>query len=319
MRSVLKAYSAENETFLNDIKNQYADIGFNQDEIIKLVFLLQDDHVKDIIEIDQADSDFITTKSERIKMCLEGTRAFLKHAGLYEYIINSQTSLIPITFIAYHLFHTHKSDSDLKTYFDNHETGNENYSPIRNWLIMSLLNHVFQRGSGWTPNTTGRKKILNVLRNFKNQIFPVEEIFTIYENHSLHVFHRNIKDNGESLNWYERGLIVYLLYGKPTNFRQNDIDHIHPKAILLEKGFEWANINLLGNFQYLYYRDNRSKQATEFGMWLEGLFGTDKQKLNDYLNIHFIPNNEELWYTDKFLEFLEERRLLIFNKLNQVI
>jgi len=315
MRSVLKAYSAENEKFLNEVKNNYTDIGFNQDEIIKLVFLLQDNHDKDIIEIDQTDSDFITTQGKRIKMCLEGTRTFLKHAGLYEYIIASQTSLVPLTFIAYHLFHLDRADDQIATYFDNHETGNQNFAPIRTWLLMSFLNHVFQRGNGWNPSTTGRKKILNVLRESKNLPFPVETLFATYESHSLHYFDRTLKDNWEALNWYERSLVIYLLYGKPANFRQNDIDHIHPKSVLIDKGVEWSRINLLGNFQYLYYSDNRSKQATEFGTWMTELFSDDEQKLKEYLTLHFIPEDKTLWSTDKFEEFLEARRKLIFNKL----
>ena len=319
MRSVLKAYSAENEKFLNDVKNKYTDIGFNQDEIIKLVFLLQDNHDKDIIEIDQTDSDFITTKAERIKMCLEGTRAFLKHAGLYDYITTCQPSLIPLTFIAYHLFHLNKNDNQLETYFDNHETGNEDFIPIRTWLIISLLNHVFQRGNGWNPNTTGRKKILDVMKTSKNQIFPTDAIFSVYENHSLNDFDRKLNDSWEWLNWYERSLVIFMLYGKPANFRQNDIDHIHPKSILVEKGIEWNRINLLGNFQYLFYSDNRSKQALEFGDWLNELFGIDAKKLKEYLDLHHIPNDKSLWYTEKFEEFLEARRLLIYQKIITII
>ncbi|MFA5432492.1 MAG: DUF262 domain-containing protein [Candidatus Paceibacterota bacterium] len=313
MRSVLKAYSADNEKFLNEIKDKYTDIGFNQDEIIKLIFLLQDNHSKDIIEIDQTDSDFIQTKGERIKKCLEGTRAFLKHAGIYEYVIASRPSLIPLTFITYHLFHLDTEQP--ANYFDNHETGNPNFHAIRNWYVISLLNHVFQRGNGWNPSITGRKKILDVLKLYKNSIFPTDLLYNVYRNHSLNKFDDKVNEAWEWLNWYERSLVVYLIYGKPTNFRQNDIDHIHPKSILEKKGVEWNKINILGNFQYLYYSDNRSKQDVEFGVWLNSLFGQDIEKLNEYLNIHCIPNDSSLWCTDRFDDFIESRRVMIYNKL----
>ena len=317
MRSVLKAYSADNEKFLNEIKDKYTDIGFNQDEIIKLIFLLQDNHSKDIIEIDQTDSDFIQTKGERIKKCLEGTRAFLRHAGLYEYVIASRPSLIPLTFITYHLFHLDTEQP--ANYFDNHETGNPNFHAIRNWYVISLLNHVFQRGNGWNPSITGRKKILDVIKLHKNNIFPTDLLYNVYRTHSLNKFDAKVNETWEWLNWYERSLVVYLIYGKPTNFRQNDIDHIHPKSILEKNGVEWNKINILGNFQYLYYSDNRSKQDVEFGVWLNNLFGQDIAKLNEYLNIHCIPNDSSLWHTDRFEDFVESRRVLINNRLTKQI
>lgn len=317
MRSVLKAYSAENEKFLNDIRDLYTDIGFNQDEIIKLIFLLQDNHSKDIIEIDQADSDFIQTKGERIKNCLEGTKVFLKHAGLYEYVIASRPSLIPLTFITYHLFHL---DTEQPAhYFDNHETGNSNFYVIRNWYIISLLNHVFQRGNGWNPTTTARKKILDIIKTHKNKIFPKDLLYNLYRTHSLNKFDDKVNDTWEWLNWYERSLVVYLIYGKPVNFRQNDIDHIHPKSILEKNGVEWNKINNLGNFQYLLYSDNRSKQDVEFGVWINSLFDQEISKLNEYLHIHCIPTDSTLWSTDRFDDFIESRRIIIYNKLTKQI
>ena len=140
-------------------------------------------------------------------------------------------------------------------------------------------------------------------------------LYNVYRNHSLNKFDDKVNEAWEWLNWYERSLVVYLIYGKPTNFRQNDIDHIHPKSILEKKGVEWNKINILGNFQYLYYSDNRSKQDVEFGVWLNSLFGQDIEKLNEYLNIHCIPNDSSLWCTDRFDDFIESRRVMIYNKL----
>ena len=69
----------------------------------------------------------------------------------------------------------------------------------------------------------------------------------------------------------------------------------------------------------MYFSDNRSKQAEEFGDWLKDAFGTNEKKLNEYLELHSIPVNKENWYTDKFEEFIEERRKLIFEKINKLI
>jgi hypothetical protein len=320
MRSVLKAYSIENEKFLNDVKNRYSDIGFDQDEIIKFVFLLQDNHTKEITDIDHLDSDFITLNQKRIKAALDGTSNFLVHAGLHEYFKACKPSTIPLPFIAYHLFHSKEiADDALTNYFDNSETSNPNFSPIRRWFIISILNRALQRGNGWNPNTTGRKKILEVLKHRKGGIFPTEELFELYKNHPLHEFDSKLNESWDWLNWYDRSLIIFLLYGKPANFRQNDVDHIHPKSALAEKGIEWNRINLLGNYQYLYFPDNRSKKAEEFGDWANTLFNGDEKKLNDYLELHVIPANKVNWYSDKFEEFLEERRKLIFQKLSRLV
>lgn len=317
MRSVLKAYSAENERFLNHIKDQYLDIGFNQDEIIKLIFLLQDNHSKDITDIDQSDSDFIQNSGERLKKSLEGTRRFLKHSGLYEYYVSSRPSLIPLTFITYHIFH--KDIDDPSIYFENHETTNTDYYAIKKWFLTSMLNHVFQRGNGWDPTKTGRRKILEVVKRHKNNRFPIDEIFNVYKNHSLSKFSFEMNYEWEWLNWYERSMIIYLLYGKPTNFRRNDIDHIHPKAVLLKNNVDWDKINILGNMQYLYYSDNRSKQDVEFADWITQIMGDDEEKIEEYIKMHKIPSDRLLWKSDHFDEFIEARRLLIKDGLSGIM
>jgi len=315
MRSVLKAYSVENETFLNRVKDTYQDIGFDQDEIIKLIFLFQDNARKDITDIDDKDSAFINEKGQRLMLSLDATRDFLKHAGLYDYFKAVRPSIIPLTFIAYHLFHSATSDDQLRGYFDNSETGNTNFHPMRKWLMLSYLNNVFKRGNGWVPDKTGKFKLLDKIKEYKSTAFPTEELFATYEAHSLHIFDRQLKDNWERLNWYDRRLVIYLLYGKPDTFRQNDIDHIHPKSILAEKGIDWSEINNLGNYQYLYYSDNRSKQDTEFGAWLKSALTNDVAKINHFIQMHSIPADEALWYSDRYTDFLEERRKLIYQKL----
>lgn len=314
MRSYLKAYNAENEKFLNEVKYTYEDIGFDQDEIIKFIFLLEDDHSKEISDIDQKDSDFIQNKSERIKKSLEATRVFLYEAGLYEYYKASRPSIIPLCMIAYHIFHKDISDEKVEGYFSNAETRNPDFIPIRKWLVMSLLNKTFKRGNGWDPNKTGRRKIFEVLRDHKDKSFPIDQIYDRYEEHPID-FTRAIKQDWESLNWYERNFVIYLIYRKPVSFRQNDIDHIHPKSILRQKGYEWDRINLLGNFQYLFYSDNRSKQDTELEDWFSDVFKCDKVKLNEFLKLHSIPDDSELWNTDRYEEFLEARRKIIYQKL----
>lgn len=315
MRSKLKAFSADNELFLHNSKTDFSDICFNQDSIIKLLFLLQDDHNKDLANINNQDSDFIQKYKDRINFALKGTREFLKSARLYEYFTITKPIVTPLYFIAYHLFHLDKKDEELETYFKNAEINNLDYLPIKRWLILSILNNVYRRGTGWDPSKTGIRKVLGVMKENKNNVFPTENIFSVYRSHPLE-FKSEIQDDYEWLNWYDRDLLVFLIYDRPSKFRVNDIDHIHPKSILAKKeNPNWNNINSIGNFQYLDFSTNRSKQDKEFAFWVEN----HVENIDLYLKFHLIPIDKDLWKSDNFDKFLEARKSLIYEKLKSQI
>lgn len=313
MRSKLKAFSADNERFLHEIKTEFQDICFNQDSIIKLLFLLQDDHNKDLANINHQDSDFIQTHKVRIKSALKGTREFLKCAGLYEFFNSTRPIVTPLYFIAYHLFHLNKIE--IENHFKDAEINNPDFLKIKEWLIVSILNNVYRRGTGWDPNKTGIRKVLDVLKKHKNTTFPVENIFSVYKSHPLE-FESEINDDYNWLNWYDRDLLVYLLYDRPSNFRVNDVDHIHPKSILAkQENPNWSKINSIGNFQYLDYSTNRSKQDKELYEWIEN----HVEHKEAYLSFHLIPKEAELWKSINFEAFLEARRTLIYEKIKKQI
>ena len=314
MRSKLKAFSADNEIFLHESKTEFQDICFNQDSIIKLLFLLQDDHNKDLANINKQDSDFIQNYKERIRSALKGTREFLKCAGLFEYFNSTKPIVTPLYFITYHLFHLNKTENEIENYFKNAETNNPDFLEIKKWLILSILNNVYRRGTGWDPNKTGIRKVLEVIKNNKNNTFPTENIFSVYKSHPLE-FESEIKDDYEWLNWYDRDLLVYLLYGRPSNFRVNDIDHIHPKSILAkQENPNWANkINSIGNYQYLDFSTNRSKQDKELWDWIEN----HVEHKQAYLKFHLIPTDKDLWKSINFEAFLDSRRTLIFERIQK--
>ena len=109
---------------------------------------------------------------------------------------------------------------------------------------------------------------------------------------------------------------MYVLYEKPKNFRVNDIDHIHPKSILENKNFEWNQINNYGNFQLLDFATNRgNKNDKELFTWIKDIV----ENKSDYLKMHLIPDKEELWKSENFLDFLNERQILIEEKIKQGI
>lgn len=282
--------------------------------MIKLIFILQDDHKKSLASITREDSDFIKNKQERIKEALNGTRLFLQQSNLFEFYSKERPSIIPLYFVAYFLFHTEKSNSDIRDYFKNSEINNTNFNHIYKWLYLSMLNKVFRRrGAGWTAYSTGIRKILDVVKINKNQEFPANKLFEMYHAHPLE-FSELITI--ERLNQYDFDFLMYAVYEKPKTFRKNDIDHIHPKSILLNKSIEWGKINNVGNFQLLDYSTNRgNKNDSELKDWIEKII----ENKGNYLNMHLIPTDESLWLSDNFEDFLLKRQDLLVEKLKKGI
>lgn len=311
MASKLKGFDPENEIFLHEIE-RYNDIGFGKDEVIKLIFILQDDPKKTIANITKNDSDFIKNNKNRIKCALDGTRFFLEQSNLYKFFKDEKPSIIPLYFIAYFLFYQNKNCEEIKTYFKNSDINNSNYLLIYKWIFLSNLNKIFRRrGAGWTAYSTGIRKILEVLRHYKNKNFPTDELFDMYDNHPLD-FDKNIK--AEWLDTYDFDFLMYIIYEKPKNFRKNDIDHIHPKSILYLKDYENSKINSVVNFQLLDYATNRgNKNAKELCDWIDNYVTNQK----DYLKLHLIPDDKQLWDSDRFEDFIKKRAELIVNKLEK--
>jgi len=309
MASKLKGYNPEHEKFLQVIE-EFNDIGFGKDEVIKLIFILQDDYNKTVANITKEDSDFIGSNQDRIKSALKGTKLFLEQSSLYKFYKDEKPSIIPLYFIAYFLFHTNLTNKEIENYFKNSEIDNKNYLLIYRWIFLSMLNKVFRRrGAGWTAYTTGIRKILNVLSKNKNKDFPTDELFQMYYNHPLD-FDENIKK--EYLDDYDFDFLMYIIYEKPKTFRINDIDHIHPKSILEKKGIDWNDINSVINYQLLDFSTNRgSKNDKELYDWIKN----DVKNQKEYLKMHLIPNDKKLWESDNFNNFLEERGKLIVDKL----
>lgn len=309
MASILKSFSAENEKFLYDETKEFLDIGLGQDEIIKYIFILQDNHRKELIDIEESDSDFVQKNKDRILNSLRGVKQFLKASKLYDFFIENKPSVIPLYFIGYHIFHkTSVKTQDLENYFSDVER-NEDYKSIYRWVYLSLLQKVFRRrGAGWIAYKTGIRKILGVMKNHKNGDFPVNDLFNVYISHPLY-FKDTIDEN--RLDDYDFDFLMYVIYGK--KFRKEDIDHIHPYSILIRKGFRPDEINTVLNYQLLDYSINRwDKNKKELKDWIDTLSNKE-----DYLKRHLIPDDPDLWVSNRYKQFLEERKKLIKAKLEE--
>lgn len=309
--SILKGFEWEMESFLDNIIEQYQNIGISQDEIIKLIFILQNDHKKQLVDISAADAEFTINKRVRIENSLKATEEFLHTSKLYEYFRTGNRSTIPLYFIAYNLFHKKISDDDILEYYNNFDIKNEDYIECHKWIYTSLLNGVFKsRGAGWIPYKTGVRKILEVMKEEAGNAFPRRKIYKIYREHPLNFFQPKIKE--DHLDYYDSSFIYFLIYEKQRVVRLQDEDHIHPRHILEEKDIDWEDINSIANFQLLDYGTNRGiKNGKELYDWINKYI---KDK-DFYLKRHLIPEDESLWKSENFEKFIEERKSLIVSKL----
>jgi uncharacterized protein with ParB-like and HNH nuclease domain len=314
--SILKGFSWEMEGFLKEMLEKYQDIGLTQDNLIKLIFLLQDNHNKEMASIEASDAEFAINNSERIKATIKALKDFLECSKTFDYYKEGNRSFIPLFFISYHLFHKQIDNNALMNYFNNYETNNHDYQPMKDWLYHSLINGVFRsKGVGWIPYKTGVRKLLEVIKNHKNQNFPKDELFKVYIEHPITFTTEYSSDNLDQL---DNTFVFYLMYDRTRTLRTNDIDHIMPINILEEEGFDWNLINSIKNLQLLDYGTNRgAKKGKPFKEWINNPeYVKDK---SNYIKIHLIPSDETLWEEDKFKEFIEERAKLIISKIKEYV
>jgi uncharacterized protein with ParB-like and HNH nuclease domain len=312
--SILKGFAWEMEGFLRETLESYEEIGLSQDNLIKLVFILQDNHNKEMASIDGGDADFAINNRERIICTLKALKDFLVHAKIYDYYKDGNRSFIPLFFIAYHIYHKKIDNNAVSSYFDNYDAGNVDFPKMKKWLFHSLVNGVFRsKGAGWIPYKTGIKKLLEEIKNHKNLDFPIDNLFQVYTNHPI-TFTKSYDTT--NLDQLDSSFVYYLMYDQAKTIRTNDIDHIMPKSILEGLKYDWAKINSIKNFQLIDYGTNRGeKNAKAFALWINNpAYVTDKAA---FVKLHLIPTDEILWTEDKFEEFTEKRAEQILTKLTK--
>jgi hypothetical protein len=310
--SMYKGFDYRMEGFFREVR-QFGDMGIGQDEVIKLVFLLQDSHAKEVTDIEAGDAEFVIENQERILVTLHVLRKFLKQAALYEYYRSGGRSVIPLYFIAYHIFHKDVPTARLGQVYDDYDVHPDDFMSVKRWVYLSALNGVFSRGVGWIPYRTGIRKILNTLRQYKGAVFPAEALFAVYRGHPLRF---SVDVTPERLDRWAADFVFHLIYeGQALSGR--DVDHVHPKSRLESAKVEPFKIHSIANYQLLDEGTNRNeKRAKSLAEWLHGKSARD---LNIYLERHLIPPDESLWQIDQFDAFLQKRAVAIVDKIRSSI
>lgn len=312
--SILKGFAWEMEGFLRETLENYEEIGLSQDNLIKLVFILQDNHNKEMVSIDGGDADFAINNRVRIKCTLKALKDFLVHAKIYDYYKDGNRSFIPLFFIAYHIYHKQIDNNAVSSYFDNYDAGNADFPKMKKWLFHSLVNGVFRsKGAGWIPYKTGIKKLLEEIKKHKNSEFPIDNLFQVYTNHPITF---TTSYDTTNLDQLDSSFVYYLMYDQAKTIRTNDIDHIMPKSILEGLKYDWTKINSIKNFQLIDYGTNRGeKNGKAFAVWINN--PTYVANKAAFVKLHLIPTDETLWTEDKFEEFAEKRAEQILTKLTK--
>lgn len=307
--SIFKGYDSGMESFLEETVFKYSKMGLSQDNLLKLLFILEDKPLKEMTDITEMDAKFALDNRKKIENTLKAISEFMRKTNLVVFYEKYHPSFIPIYFLAYHVFH---SPNDNKAvFFDRADTSSPDFVPMWIWIFHSFLNDVFRsKGAGWIPYRTGIRKMHACMQSHKGQAFPTEALFDIYRNHPLPNFSTDYSI--ERLPTLNASFLYFLIYGDTLAARINDVDHIMPKSILEGLQFDARKVNSICNYQLLDYETNRGgKNAKPFKEWLT------KQVANKevYLAMHLIPQDETLWDEQNFESFYAERGKLLLDRI----
>ena len=249
---------------------------------------------------------------EKIKISLEATVRLILRFGLDSKYIVAKMALLPIAF-----YLLKKDDPNFRNSSEREDVAIQ--VAIRKWFILSTLKKAFGRSSDTTLT-----RLRGLLKKCdSNTPFPADELYK-----SLDI--KPSLTDEEIGNFLEyryqgpyTGLVLALLY---TDSSWMDVklhkDHIFPKAEfrrpnLKNRGYEEAQINKyrsrfnkIPNLELLPESENWRKGPRSFSDWLETRDG-------NYPSRHLIPDLPD-YGLDHFLDFFEERKLLIADRLKKL-
>lgn len=254
--------------------------------------------------------DQIMSDWNKIADTIRGVKDFIYGSTFLktDKVIPSYLSLVPLIYFKY--------------YFPNDWQKRE--VDFQKYLIRTSLTGVF----GGNPDQLLDKIISNIR---ERQNFDLAEIFSVVreDGRSLEVS----KDTILGLNYWKKEihLLFNLWYGfnyQPSLSENSpQIDHIFPQSVLAkiklpnpETGkmnvmkYRWQERDQIGNLMLLSAKENGGGGKTDI---LPEQWFADKS--DDYLDLHLIPKNRDLWKLCNFELFIEARNKLILEKFDYLI
>lgn len=301
----------EKMTDLLDILNRTG-YQFTRDFVLKTCLVLLGKGARyNVDKFREADTrDEILDNWDRISNAIKQVKDYIYGSTFLktDKTIPSYLSLIPMIYFAY--YYPKKWNEALPDY--------------QTYLIRTSLTGVY---SGQPDNLIDK-----LIRNIKeHESFKLPEILGVIreDNRSLEMSPETLL----GINYWKKEihLLFNIWYGfnyQPT-FSNNypQIDHIFPQSALKaikivnpETGkrnimrYKWWDRDQLSNLMLLTAEENGAggKTDTVPEKWFAN-------KPKDYLDLHLIPNDPDLWKLENFEKFLEARKKLIVNKFDYLL
>ncbi len=276
--------------FLN--YQQYAFLGSDLKNVIRFIYVLRNSPTKKISSFNKEDADFAITNQERINAVKNAVWQFINYAKLNAYYYDDANySIRPFISIAYHLFYKDVEISDIAYYWNNNP---EEFVLFKTWLYYSLLFDKF--------------------REEKNVFSPSEDLLEIF---TFHKSRKSLVFSADELDKFNKEFVLFLLSGRRSGLNYQHIEvvgHLMSPFFLKQYNYSDESINNIRNLGIFESRHLRIKDSLSFREWMRLCISNHRC----YSNTPVVPDNEELWSEDRFLEFCEARGRLIIDKINQI-
>ena len=114
-------------------------------------------------------------------------------------------------------------------------------------------------------------------------------------------------------DWYS-GLGLSFTHQGKLHFIQ--WHHVIPKSLLKERGYETGEINEISNMAFITGQTNRRISNKEATGYLADIIV--KQGV-EALNSQCVPTDSELWSTERYRDFLQQRRVALAERMNSFV
>jgi len=317
---------------IHKLVDEIRDKGFfiSKDFVLKNFLLLHSKDIKfKVTNFNTKNAKDFEKEWDNISKAIHTTFDLIKGFGFVDSNLTSRNALMPIV---YYIYHKHNNSG-----FNTRIEFKEDRKIIKKWLNIALIKRIFGGQAD---------QILSLIRGvFTDDIskyaikeginkFPIKEIqnrlkgttkdMTIDDDFILNIL-KTQKDSSLAFS------ILSLLYPN-LDYKNGDFhkDHLHPyslfRKIKLKEEFiteaeipyflDKNNNNSILNLQLLDANENESKNDMKLEEWVK--FESEKQNITieKFCENHLIPNILEF---DKFNNFIEKRKVMLMNKLKEII
>lgn len=219
----------------------------------------------------------------------------------------SYLSLIPLIYVRYHF-----------------KTNWPGVQGVENYLVRTALSGAF----GGTPDQL-IDVLVTKLRELKK--FDLTEVFGVIRanNRNLEITEDRLLSMGYGSDTVHLLFNLWYPFNYTPAYERNmpQVDHIFPQSVLRQVKMENPNT---GRWDLMKYRESDRNQlancmlltARENGAGAKWDMPADEwlaDKDDDYLDLHLIPKDRDLWKLDRFEDFVEARKQLIRTKFQYLL